>query len=132
MNRHLKAVPSESGFSTVAHPLEKGGGGGNDGGMEARVAKLEAAVEYIQKDVAEIKSELKSMNEALRSFGNDVNGEFRDVSRDVSTIKERLGHTPTTLQMWAAVAATLVPIAGALWWIVQQYLGPILAKAAGL
>lgn len=113
-------------------PVESGGEPPQDGGMEARVAKLEAAVEYIQRDVVEIKAELRSMNEALRSFGKDVNGELRGLSGDVSTVKERLSHTPTTLQMWVAVAATLVPLGGALWWIVQQYLGPILAKAAGL
>lgn len=60
-------------------PLEKGDGGGNDGDMEARVAKLEAAVEYIQRDVAEIKGDVKSMDQALRQFGGEVNGEFKAV-----------------------------------------------------
>lgn len=126
----LRSVTADNAgdFDQVA----SGGGPPHDGGMEARVAKLEATVEYIQRDVSEIKSELKSINEALRVFGNDVNGEFRRVSGDVATVKERQTHTPTTLQMWVAVAGVLIPTGGALWWIVQQYLGPILAKAAGL
>lgn len=85
MNSHLRAVPSESGFSTIGRPLEKGSGGGNDGGMEARVAKLEATAEYIQRDVAEIKADLKTINEALRAFGNEVNGEFRSVRAEAKT-----------------------------------------------
>nr|WP_312953381.1 hypothetical protein [Stenotrophomonas pavanii] len=100
--------------------------------MEARIAKLEVAVEYIQRDVAEIKADLKTTNEALRGFGNEVNGELRGLATDVAAVKERLAHTPTTLQMWGAVAAIIAPIGAALWWIVQQYLGPLLSKAAGL
>lgn len=41
--------------------------GGENGGMESRVARLETAVEYIQRDIAEIKGHLN----ALR---NDVSG----------------------------------------------------------
>lgn len=42
-------------------------GGGDGGGMESRVARLEAAVEYLQRDVVEIKGHIN----ALR---NDVSG----------------------------------------------------------
>lgn len=59
--------------------LAGGGGPPHDGGMEARVAKLEATVEYIQRDIAEIKIDLKSMDQALRQFGGDVNVEFRSI-----------------------------------------------------
>lgn len=60
---------------------------------------------------------------------NEMDGRLREVERAVTRIEETLKHMPTTLQMWAAVAAVLVPVAGALWWIVQAYLGPILEKA---
>lgn len=42
-------------------------GGGDGGGMESRVARLEAAVEHLQRDVVEIKNQIN----ALR---NDVSG----------------------------------------------------------
>jgi hypothetical protein len=45
----------------VAAPLKSGDGGGTYDGMEARVAKLEAVVEHIQKDTAEIKTELRGL-----------------------------------------------------------------------
>ena len=92
----------------------------HDGGMEARVAKLEAAVDHIQRDLAEVRTSVAMVSNTLSA-----------VQTDVAVIKERLSHTPTTLQMWLAVVAVLVPVGGALIWIVQQYLGPLLAKAAG-
>lgn len=61
------------------HPIEKRDEPPHDGGMEARVAKLEASVEYIQRDVAEIRSDLKSLDQAIRKFGGDVNGEFKAI-----------------------------------------------------
>lgn len=92
----------------------------HDGGMEARVAKLEVAVEYIQRDVAEMRGSLDRLNNTTAS-----------IQTDLAVVKERLNHMPTTVAMWGAVAAVLIPIGAALWWIVQQYLGPILTKAAG-
>src|SRR4051794_7738135 len=45
--------------------IEPGGGGPHDPGMEARVAKLEAAVEHIQTDVREIKGILARLAPAV-------------------------------------------------------------------
>jgi len=57
--------------SRISHlesqPIDTGGGGSNNGGMEARVAKLESAVEYIQRDIGEIKTDLKSLREKVDS-----------------------------------------------------------------
>lgn len=50
---------------------------------------------------------------------------------DLAGIKSQLEHVPTKLNMWTAVAAIILPVAGGIWWIVQQYLGPLLSKAAG-
>jgi len=61
---------------------------------------------------------------------NEIDGRLRTVENAVTRIETKLDHMPTTLQMWAAVAAVVVPVAGALWWVVQTYLGPILEKAA--
>ncbi|TMS58943.1 hypothetical protein MW7_007200 [Imbroritus primus] len=36
--------------------------------MEARVAKLEAGIEYIQRDITELKSELRAANTAITSI----------------------------------------------------------------
>lgn len=41
--------------------LARDGSDGNNRGMEARVAKLEAAAEFIQRDVAEIKSDQRTL-----------------------------------------------------------------------
>ncbi|WP_141057460.1 hypothetical protein [Stenotrophomonas rhizophila] len=101
-------------------PLENGSGGGNDGGMEARLAKLESDVDYIKRDVGEMRQALvKAADEASAARAH------------LATIKERLDHMPTKLNMWAAVATIVLPVGAALWWVVQQYLGPLLSKAAG-
>lgn len=96
----------------------------HDGDMEARVAKLEAAVEHIQRDVAEVRTSLALLNNTVSA-----------VQTDVAVIKERLSHTPTTLQMWLALVAVVVPVGGAvvgiLGWIIQSSLAPLLAKALG-
>jgi hypothetical protein len=58
-------------------------GDGENGGMESRVAKLEIAVEYIQRDIVEIKGHIN----ALR---NDVSGirttDFRIIFGAITTV----------------------------------------------
>jgi|GEM_PF-2765386 len=121
MTEYLRAVPTIRNQEFRREiPLENAGGGGNDGGMDARVAKLEAAVEYIQRDVAE-----------MRSTGARMAEELSSMKADLAAIKVSLTHMPTTLNMWMAVGAVTLIVGGGLWWVVQQYLGPILAKAAG-
>lgn len=48
--------------------LVSSGDGGDNGHMEARVAKLEAAVEFIQRDISDIKSELKDVRKDIASI----------------------------------------------------------------
>ena len=45
--------------------IDLGGGGGDDGGMEARVAKLEATTEYIQRDIKELKDDLRAVKNEI-------------------------------------------------------------------
>ncbi len=47
--------------------LKSGGGGDRFDPMEARVAKLEAAVEHIQRDTSDIKVDLRGLREAAWS-----------------------------------------------------------------
>lgn len=63
---------------------------------------------------------------------NEIDGRLRAVENSVTRIETKLDHMPTTLKMWAAVVAVLLPVGGAIWWVVQTYLGPILEKAAAL
>lgn len=92
--------------------------------METRVAKLEVAAAYIQRDLGQARDELIKTS----SLCGEVN-------HRVGQLEERLQHMPTTLGMWSAVAASAVgvggTVAGGLWWFLQQYLAPVLAKAAG-
>lgn len=53
--------------------LKSGGGGGTSGGMEARIAKLEANMQHVQAELAKLAT----------------------VPVDVASVKERLQHLPT-------------------------------------
>lgn len=46
--------------------LVSGGEPPHDGGMEARIAKLESSAEYVQRDVADIKAEMRSVRSDMR------------------------------------------------------------------
>lgn len=91
--------------------------------MEARVAKLESHVEYIRSDVSTLKSDVKTI------AGDIVEMKIGAVSMDsrLKNIEENMV-TKGQLAIWALLmvltgAGTVV---GGGWWIVQQYLSPIL------
>lgn len=48
-------------------PVDQGGEPPDNTGMDARVAKLEVTVEYIQRDISEIKSDVKSLRNKVDS-----------------------------------------------------------------
>jgi hypothetical protein len=48
-------------------PLQPPGGGGTFDGMEARVAKLEAVVEHIQRDISDIKGDVRGLRTDART-----------------------------------------------------------------
>lgn len=62
--KHL-SVASSNDF-----PLKRKGNDGNDGGMEARVAKLEA-------DVSNIKESISEMKQDIRGLRSDARTDFR-------------------------------------------------------
>lgn len=48
-------------------PLQHGGGGGTFNGMEARVAKLEAGIDHIQRDIADVKVDMRGLRSDART-----------------------------------------------------------------
>ena len=47
--------------------------GGDDGGdMEGRIAKLESSVEYIQRDIAEIKADIKDVEKGIGGLNDSI------------------------------------------------------------
>jgi hypothetical protein len=68
----FKVVSEAGGAASAAM------GGGGDGGFEARIAKLEAAVEHIQADTTDIKGE-------VRGLRNEVNNGLREIRTEASS-----------------------------------------------
>lgn len=85
--------------------VDKDGQPPHDGGMEARVAKLEADSEYIKRDIGELKTDVKAMLARLGSIDSTLSG-----------MNEKLDRFPTKLQLalWiiGGLATLLVGAAG--------------------
>ena len=58
-------------------PLEKDGDGGDSGGMEPRIASLEAHMDHVRADLGVLKSDVATLK------------------TDVATLKERVTHLPS-------------------------------------
>lgn len=43
--------------------LPSGGDGGNNGGMDGRIAKLEADMEYVKRDVSELRTDMRDVRD---------------------------------------------------------------------
>jgi hypothetical protein len=103
--RYLRLVTNNSGetvggSSPMGPPLQPPGGGGTFDGMEARVARLEADVGHIQKDVLEIK-------EGVKALGKDVS----ELKINYATVNERMSHLPTKSYIgWWISAGTLLAV----------------------
>ncbi|MEQ3672379.1 hypothetical protein [Pseudophaeobacter sp.] len=74
--------------------LPGGSGGGNSGGMEPRVAKLEASVEHIAADVVAMRSDVANARERL------------------AALEVKVDHLPTKGFIVTVVAAALAVVAG--------------------
>ena len=64
-DRSIFAIGEEALSNVVEQISGRSGNGG--GGLEARIAKLEAAVEHIQSDVSDIKTGLRQIRGDMRS-----------------------------------------------------------------
>lgn len=63
----LHEYQQRANSSGPAEALKSSGGDGTSGGMEARMAKVEAAVEHIGRELTDIKSEMRTLRADARS-----------------------------------------------------------------
>lgn len=91
--------------------------GGNE--LEARVAKLEGHVEYMRRDISDLRDDVKSIATDIVSL--KLSSSAADAKLD--SIDK---HMVTKGQLSLYALLTILPVLGGGWWIVQQYLAPIL------
>lgn len=75
--------------------------GGNGGGMEVRIARLESDVDHLKTDVSQVKLD-------VREIRTDV-GALRV---DVATLKENVRHLPTKVWIGTVMAGMVAAIGG--------------------
>jgi tetrahydromethanopterin S-methyltransferase subunit G len=74
---YIEELEAKASAAQEQATLKGGSGNGTSGGMEARVSKLEALVEGVRADLAKLAT----------------------VPADVATVKERLSHLPTKIEV---------------------------------
>lgn len=95
--------------SVEPSPLSGGGGGGTSGGMEARVAALEAHVAHIQTDVSDLKADVKGVTVSVSELRTELGRLTVKVEHLPS--REDIGKTVRNWLAVAVAAATLVNLA---------------------
>lgn len=80
-------------FNPNVHPIREGvHGGGGGGGMESRIARLEATSEHMDREISDIKQDLRGMRQ-----------DFREDMRSMRT---------DTKIVWAFIFTTTAGLAG--------------------
>ena len=69
-------------FASFRSQVESGGNPPYDGGMEARIAKLEATMEHVQRDVTEIKTILRGQEGKFDGMRDRMDGVRDRMERD--------------------------------------------------
>jgi hypothetical protein len=59
------------------HKLAKGSGGGNNGDMEPRIARIEASIGFMQRKITEIKSDIRDIRSDIKTEIASVRADFR-------------------------------------------------------
>jgi hypothetical protein len=90
----LPANDGDPSKSIESHGSTSGGGGGDDGKMEGRVAKLEAGVEHLSKDVTDVRSDMKEVRDRL------------------ARLEERVSHLPSKGFIVTVVVVALTVLTG--------------------
>ena len=104
--------------------IQTGNGIGHD---SSRLSSVSLGVEE-----ASLREMLTVLSERMKHLA--TRAELREVSGRMAVLEERVSHMPT--KAWvlssfvALLAAVLTAVLGGFWWIVQQYLSPLL-QAAG-
>lgn len=63
---------STSASAEPTLPFKWSGSGGGNGGMEARIAKLESDVEYIKRDIGDLKTDVREVRTEVTGIRKEL------------------------------------------------------------
>jgi hypothetical protein len=95
---------------TSGAPLKTAGGGGTSGGMEARLAKIEADVEHVKNDVAKLQDSGSDIKKTLSSIQVDIAKGIGEIQTGMATITSGLKHRPTRWEVFLTLTALIAAI----------------------
>jgi hypothetical protein len=72
-----------------------------------------------------------SVHDRLDHLAADQGQQFAATQAHLAVLEERMKHLATKSWVLGGVVAVLSSIVGGLWWVVQQYLAPLLHAAIG-
>jgi uncharacterized coiled-coil protein SlyX len=91
-------------------PLKGGGGDGTSGGMEERLARLEADMAHTRGDVSKLDSALVDVQKTLTAVQIDISKGVGEINRGIATLIERTKHFPTRWDVFLMLVAMLTAI----------------------
>lgn len=95
-------------------PLQGGSGGGTyDGGMEARVARLESDMEHVRKGVDKLEIGLSDVKKTVSDIRVDIGKGVGEINTGIAKLDERSKHFTTRWDVILMLAA-VVGILGAI------------------
>lgn len=81
------------------------GGASFAAGVENRLGRVEVAVEHLQRDFTDFRSEVRGEMRDMRGEMRDLRGEMRDTRERLIRLEERVAHLPT--KGWSFTIAVL-------------------------
>ena len=99
LNEFKRAREANTAVSSQLEHLDFGGGGGDSGGMEARVARLE-------DDFREMKADIK----ALRGDTNDVKVKLAELGAKMDGLAKLADKIPTGWTFFGVILSTMVAV----------------------
>lgn len=95
--------PNVYNHPTRTRPVDSGGAGPHDPGMESRIAKLEAHAEFVRADLTDLKSDVRLMKDSVAGLDSRL-----------ARVENQLTHVPTNAKLLAITLGCTLSVISAM------------------